>query len=160
MKLVAVLEKQGEYFGEAVSRTLGSGDNVIILGTSRVEDIGQRTCELVVVSPGFARSAELCDNLSCGTLLTPDGLFFSPPGAGCVVTYGMSSRSNLTLSSVGTEHCLMSVQRDITTTAGNIVERQELSVASSGDNDATLAAAGGRLLLGLSQPLVSYTSHN
>jgi len=106
MKLVAVLEKQGEYFGEAVSRTLGSGDNVIILGTSRVEDIGQRTCELVVVSPGFARSAELCDNLSCGTLLTPDGLFFSPPGAGCVVTYGMSSRSNLTLSSVGTERCL------------------------------------------------------
>ena len=160
MKLVAVLEKPGEYYGEAVSRTLGRSDDVLVLGTSRVEDINGRGCELVVVSPGFARSAELCSRLHCGTLLTPDGLFYSPPGASCVVTYGMSPRSNLTLSSVGAEHCMLAVQRDITTATGNVVERQELSVLSSGDADTTLAAAGGQILLGLSAVPKTYNSHN
>ena len=150
MKLVAVLEKSGEYFGEAVSRTLKSDDDVLVLGTSRAQDIGARGCDLVVVSPGFARSAEACETICCGTLLTPDGLFYSPQGASCVVTYGMSPHSNLTLSSVGTARCLMAVSRDIVTSAGCVVEQQEMSVASSGSPDTTLAAAAVRILLGLS----------
>ena len=160
MKLVAVLEKNGEYFGEAVSRTLGRCDGVLVLGTSRVTDISSRRCDLIVVSPGYARSADTCKKLSCGTLLTPDGLFFSPPGAGIVVTYGMSPQSTFTLSSLGTERCLMTIRRDIVTASGRVVEEQELSVAASGDADTTLAAAGGRILLGLSAHPQSYISNN
>ena len=160
MQLVAVLEKSGEYFGEAVSRTLGPGDDVLVLGTSRVGDIVQRRCDLVVVSPGFARSPDMCKELSCGTLLTPDGLFFSPPGAGSVVTYGMSPNSTFSLSSVGSERCLMAIRRDVVTSGGHVIEEQELSVVSSGDADTTLAAAGGRILLGLSAYPQSYISNN
>ena len=160
MKLVAVLEKPGEYFGEAISRSLGQNDGVLILGTSRAADVSARSCDLVVVSPGFARSAGICEKLRCGALLTPDGLFYSPPGAGSVVTYGMSSRSTFTLSSVGTERCVMAIQREVVTSAGKVVEEQELHVASSGGTDTTLAAAGGRILLGLSAYPQSYISNN
>lgn len=160
MKLVAVLENPGEYFGEAVSRTIGKSDDVFVLGTSRAEDIGPRRCDLVVVSPGFARSAAMCGSLQCKALLTPDGLFYSPPGAGSVVTYGMSSRSTFTLSSVGDERSVMAIQRDVVTASGRVVEEQELFVDSSGDADVTLASAGGRILLGLSAKPQSYISNN
>ena len=76
MKLVAVLETPGEYFGESVSRTLGHDDDVLVLGTSRAQDIACHRCDLVVVSPGYARSAEACERLSCGALLTRTDCFF------------------------------------------------------------------------------------
>lgn len=160
MKLVAVLEKPGEYFGEAVSRTLGSGDNVLILDTSREADLKNRRCDLVVVSPGYARSKSPSESLNCGALLTPDGLFFTPSGAKSVVTYGMSSRSTLTLSSIGAERCVMAIQRNVMTASGKLVEEQEMTVMPNGDADTTLAAAGGRILLGLSANPQSYISNN
>ena len=160
MKLVAVLENPGEYFGEAVARTLGHSDGVFVLGTSNASDIAPRKCDLVVVSPGFARNADMCETLRCETLLTPDGLFYSPPGAKSVVTYGMSPRSPFTLSSVGEERCILAIQRDVVTSSGKVVEEQELDVSPSGGTDTTLAAAGGRILLGLSARPQSYISNN
>ena len=160
MKLVAVLEKPGEYFSEAVSQTLGRDGGAFVLSTSRVEDIASRRCDLVVVSPGFARCAEVRKRLRCGVLLTPDGLFYSPSGSGNVVTYGMSPRSTFTLSAVGTERCMMAIQREVVTVSGRVVEEQELSVAASGGTDTTLAAAGGRILLGLSAHPQSYILNN
>lgn len=62
-----------------------------------------------------------------GTLLCPEeikcGIY-----ADSVVTYGMSQSSDITLSSVGNERCVMSVQREITTIYGQNIEPQEIII--------------------------------
>ena len=150
MKLVAVLEKNGEYFGDAVSRCFRDADGVVVLATSRCEDIASRRCDVVVVSPEYARTTVPCPNLRCGVLLTPHGCFFTPQGAKSLVTYGMSPQSTLTLSSLGAQSSLLAIQREVTAVSGRVLEQQELPVPSAGSADTTLVTAGGRLLLGLS----------
>lgn len=43
-------------------------------------------------------------------------------------TYGMSSICDITLSSVGEERCVLSIQREIVTIYGQVIEPQELII--------------------------------
>ena len=91
---------------------------------------------------------------NCAILLTPGGGGFSAR-AGCVVSYGMSPRDTLTLSSIGEEECVIAVQRRFPTVWGGTVERQELVVKRNGRTpEQVLVREGALLLLGAYGPEV------
>lgn len=84
-----------------------------------------------------------------GTLLLPDefaGQRSFP--AAQVVSYGLSPKSSLTLSSVEEEHLVVALQRELVTLTGQRVERQEFFCPEILGREATLAIAGALLIAG------------
>lgn len=107
--------------------------------------------DLLVVSPtavGWAGAAALY----CGTVLLPDtaGPLARSLLADRVVSYGMSPRDTLTLSSLEEERVCVAVQRELIRPDGKLVERQELVLPRTAGQSPglLLAQAGVRLLLG------------
>jgi len=73
-----------------------------------------------------------------------------PPSA-CVtakqpVTYGFGPQNTITLSSRAEDGCLLSLQRDIITTAGRRLERQEIPLPPLEKPETALAVAGALLV--------------
>ncbi|MDR0839493.1 MAG: hypothetical protein LBN99_07650 [Oscillospiraceae bacterium] len=148
MITLTVFENQGERFGETLTRMLRGVDVRVTRARAKAD--------VAVVSPGYTgtQSAE------CSVLLAPDGAGARPIAARSVITYGMSPRATLTLSSIGERSCVLAVQREIVTARGDVVEEQELEVPALGGTYTTLAVAGGRILLGLLPRSVTYISSN
>ncbi len=143
MTVINFREKPGEgFFAEFMGKIRsysGRGDLIICAGD--VED-----AELTVLSPGF--SGDL--RASRGAVLAPGdrhGEISSP----CAVTYGMSGRNSVTLSSVGAGQCVLSVQRDIPTVLGNRLERQDIPVSPEPEHDGEWTAGlyGALLMAGI-----------
>ena len=104
-----------------------------------------RPADLLVVFPeNSVRSP-----LSCRTLLMPGGAGYEALSVPQAVSYGPSPRDTLTFSSLGPGGLLLSLQREVTTLAGNRLERQELPVPDMGGVSLTLAWAGALLLAGV-----------
>ncbi len=86
----------------------------------------------------------------CRILLIPDtasGILRSF-NADCVVSYGMNEKSSLTLSSVSDEEMVVSLQRELPTLDGEILERQELKMRRPlGMPEESILAVAGTLLL-------------
>lgn len=106
--------------------------------------------DLLVVSPGATGWAG-AGSLSCRTALLPGGraaLTRLLP-AGTVLSYGVSSRNTLALSSLDGQRASVAVQREFAALDGRAVERQELVLPYDGGSpDLLLAEAGAMLLLG------------
>jgi hypothetical protein len=88
--------------------------------------------------------------LQCGILLIDGGSSIDFAAADCVVSYGMSPRDTITMSSVGDEQCVVALQRELVTVSRRVLERQEIAVPAGncGINE-LLAAVGAALLLDL-----------
>lgn len=71
--------------------------------------------------------------------------------ADCAVSYGMSSRDTITLSSIEEDKLSMAIQRELVTIGGKVVEQQEVQLHRSPEMlpETILAAAGALLLLGV-----------
>jgi hypothetical protein len=133
---VSILESPGEGFAADITHALRSAGVAVTAGAG---------ADIVVVSPKYRGAA----NIECGVMLAPDGGAVTASGARSVVTYGMSPRATLTLSSLGETSAMLAVQREIATPRGAVIEEQELKVAAGASADATLAAAGASIMLGL-----------
>ena len=108
--------------------------------------------------------AALCAGSAVDLLIMPRGAGSSGEKAGCMllaggqsreggeksVRCGLSAGDELTLSSIGRDNALLSLQKDITTLSGTLLEPQEIPVelARPAEPEAVLAAAGAMLLLG------------
>jgi len=105
---------------------------------------------LLVVSP---RAAALGVRLprECRTALLPGGMGGVPPRAASAVSYGLSPRDSLTVSSREGDVLWAALQRELVTVDGRVVERQEfpLVLEPGAEELSTLAAAGALLLLGV-----------
>ena len=99
--------------------------------------------DLLIMPRGADREGE-----KAGCMLLAGGQ--SPDGEGKSVRCGLSVGDELTLSSIGRENALLSLQSDIMTLSGTLLEPQEISVELSrpAEPEAVLAAAGAMLLLG------------
>ena len=158
MLTLSVLENPNEGFAAEVAAALRGAVTVALGGAG----------DVVVVSPEYRGSVAV----QGGAVVLPHGhgaavygVGAVPQGAANVVTYGMSPNATLALSSVGEVSAMLAVQREITTPQGAVVEEQELRVslnhrAAVGEAegnalngvesaDATLAAAGATIMLGL-----------
>ena len=111
---------------------------------------GGRHPALLVVSPRAAeRGLPLPER--CRTVLLPGGLGGTPLRAASAVSYGVSPRDSLTISSREDGALWVALQRELVTVDGRIVERQEFPLAlEPGERELpALAAAGALLLLGV-----------
>ena len=103
---------------------------------------------LLVVGPGVSG---LPGPLVCGTVLLPgsQSRLLEQISAKSAVSYGMSGRDTITLSSRWGNRLWVAVQRELVRLDGTVLERQELSVEMGGGMDTlhALALTGARLLL-------------
>lgn len=109
---------------------------------------------LLVVSPqAAARGMELPG--ACRTVLLPGdadaGELTGGLRAASAVSYGVSARNSLTISSREQEKVWAALQRELVTVGGRVVERQEfpLAVRPGAEEMSALAVAGALLLLGV-----------
>ena len=111
---------------------------------------GGRHPALLVVSPRAAeRGLPLPER--CRTVLLPGELGGAPLRAASAVSYGVSPRDSLTVSSRDDGGLWVALQRELVTVDGRIVERQEFPLAlEPGEKELpALATAGALLLLGV-----------
>ncbi len=107
---------------------------------------------LLVVSPrAAARALELPG--ACRTVLLPGdaGNLLDGLRAASAVSYGVSPRDSLTISSRENGKLWAALQRELVTVGGQVVERQEfpLTLAPETGELPALAVAGALLLLGV-----------
>ena len=128
--------------------------------------VGERVSEnhpaLLIVSPkAAAKGIEL--PRQCRTVLLPGemGGRAVPIRAASAVSYGVSPRDSLTLSSREGDTLWAALQRELVTVDGQVVERQEFPLFLESGREAmpALAVAGALLLLGVSpEELIPFTS--
>jgi hypothetical protein len=82
--------------------------------------------DILVLSPDavMTRRVESAP-IKCGILLLPGDADADSFDAGCVVTYGMSPKNTLTLSSIGEDTCVLALQREL-------LNRKRLHAGASG----------------------------
>ena len=104
---------------------------------------------LLVVSPKAAERGVSLPG-QCRTALVPGELAL-PLRAASAVSYGVSPRDSLTLSSREGDILWAALQRELVTVDGRVVERQEfpLSLEPGAGELSALAAAGALILLGV-----------
>ena len=101
-----------------------------VRGLEREEELAQAVWDLLALTPSGLLQLEK-GLLRCRILLLPGG---SPPelvslaNAECLITYGLSSRDSLTLSSL--EAPVLCVQRTLPRLDGSVVKPQELPLGS------------------------------
>lgn len=105
--------------------------------------IAGETAQLGVVSPEYDG---VCSG-SFKTLLLPGSFTKCTADAQCAVTYGMSAQDTITLSSVGTDRCVLAIQREVRDIFGLKTEPQELLVQRSGLSPNEIMAIFGAMLL-------------
>lgn len=107
--------------------------------------------QLLVIAPG---GVELCgkERMHCRMVLLPGDEGSSLPGlcARSAVSYGLSGRDTITLSSREGRRMWVAVQRELVRLDGTVLERQELPVHIPvwADERQALALTGAMLLLG------------
>ena len=111
---------------------------------------GENQPALLVVSPRAAVRGMRMPR-QCRTVLLPGGMGGVLPRAASAVSYGVSPRDSLTISSREGDTLWAALQRELVTVDGRVVERQEfpLVLAPGEEELAALAAAGALLLLGV-----------
>ena len=144
MELFQVIED-----GEGIERAILSGLSARKGGRERVSE---KHPALLVVSPrAAAEGAPLPEH--CRTVLLPGeiGERALPLRAASAVSYGVSPRDSLTISSREGDTLWAALQRELVTVDGQVVERQEFPLILEPDAEEipTLAAAGALLLLGV-----------
>ena len=97
--------------------------DIIMENTPQNIVCGYDNADLGVIMPG----GEVPDSGQFGILLLP-GSVKSACSADFVVTYGMAPDDTVTLSSVGEDRCVMTVQRDIYTLDGAVIEPQDIVI--------------------------------
>ena len=138
-------------------RVLEAGEGIeaaILRGLSARGGLGGRCTSgdhpaLLVVSPGAAERGSVLPR-QCRTALVP-GEIAVPLRAASAVSYGVSPRDSLTVSSREGDVLWAALQRELVTVEGHVVERQEFSLPlAPGERTlSVLAAAGALILLGV-----------
>ena len=143
---VTALTRDGLMAGER-------GDCVVITRGEGLDSFSGNYDLFVVAHRGLAHrsdSPEIC----CRALLVPGNI----PGqtiAGIqskwVVSYGLSGKDSITVSSLEKDTAVLALQRELMTLGGEVIERQELPVRlpAGSDSEEIMAACGSLLLLGV-----------
>lgn len=145
MECLRVIEAGEGIEGAILKKLEGRGG----LGRQRVS---RNHPALLVVSPGAAElGMELPD--ACRTVLLPGdaGGMLRGMRAASAVSYGLSARDSLTISSREDSRLWAALQRELVTVDGRVVERQEFPLElKQGEHPmSALAVAGALLLLGV-----------
>lgn len=149
---VIIAERKGEGLSQKLDALLADcGAHDVQRQLLHPEDVhaGVYECDLAIISPELAALETLSGaQISCGILLLPDGASAGYATCGCLVTYGLSARSTITLSAIGEDSRVVAILRELVTVHGDVLDRQEICISDSSEPDAALALTGAALLLG------------
>lgn len=134
----------------------GMSGDILIRSIHSLNEISKKKTDILVLTEDAVKTGgEQRARISCGILLLPgdsdacatdaDADIFD---AECIVTYGMSPKNTITLSSISEETCVLALQRELVTIKGDVLERQEIKIGGGMRPDCLLAAAGALLILG------------
>lgn len=141
-------------------QVIESGEGIeaaILRGLASQRGLAGRTCSdrhpaLVVVSPKAVLEGKELPR-ACRTVLVPGsgGDVLQGLRAASAVSYGPSPKDSLTLSSREENRMWATLQREVVTLEGRVVERQEFAVplVRRGEEMPALAVVGALLLLGV-----------
>jgi hypothetical protein len=151
---LAVLDATGK---EDVQAIIAEG--LVKLPNPGVTFVGQSSIDAGVVPDIIVVSQRIGDkppaNLkgSCKILLVPGTAINLTTiiKAECVISYGMSKKNSVTLSSIGEGESVLTLQRELPTLNGKVLERQDILVRSkrSYSPDDIMAGVAALLLLGM-----------
>lgn len=115
-----------------------------------ISNISAETTDLLIIAPGAEPPFP-----NCNILLIPDEMM-AVPKAKIAVSYGMSPKCSITLSSTG-EKPILAIQREITTLSGKTIEPQEIYIQNKYGLPPypLMAVAAAKLILGLSPDSLS-----
>jgi hypothetical protein len=109
--------------------------------------------DLLVVSGERGRRREQIPKGRCGILLVPGTAadMTATLRSSCVISYGMSKKDSVTLSSIDEDSLVLSLQRELPTLQGRPLERQDIPVRCfpGGKADDVMASVAALLLLGV-----------
>ena len=162
MNKLTVLEVSGGNIGELISEKLrklrdsGGFIPTSVSGLPSMEN-GLRPDLLIIPGRAERRGLSIPPTGSCGILLMP-GSTDAPDGlkAAKVVSYGMSAKCCVTLSSIGETRSMLTIRRELPTLSGAVLERQELPVRHSAraEPEDTIAFSAALLILGASPEML------
>ena len=153
MNKLTVLEPPGGSVGTLICERLHrlKGADCLISASISTSMENGLDPDLLIV-PNRGEKTQIPQTGSCGVLLIP-GAVAAPKGikAGKVISYGMSGKDSITLSSIGEVRSMLSLRRDLPTLSGPVLECQELPVMHSSRcaPEDTMASAVALLLLGV-----------
>lgn len=123
-----------------------------LIGASHPAELAAKPLELLIIAPGATGWAG-AEALSCRMVLLPGsaGPLARAFQAESAVSYGVSPRDTITLSSLEGSQLCVAIQRELVTVSGGVVDRQEiiLSLPEGWRSLPYLAAVGSLLLLGV-----------
>lgn len=129
---------------------------IILTRVESLEALGKLSLDILVLSSKAAKKTETQSTtvLQCKFFLVPGADSAKTTGrvrADRVVSYGMSARDSITLSSINEKDCVISLQRELITINGHISEQQEIPIqpVCKASPDNLMAATGVLLLLGV-----------
>jgi hypothetical protein len=134
----------------------GNSGDLLIRSIRSLKDISAFKTDVLVLSEDAGISDRKA-RISCKILLLPgdSAAGGAVPGdtdsfdAECIVTYGMSPKNTITLSSISEDMCVLALQRELITTCGDVLERQEIKIKGGMCPNSLLAVYGTLLILGL-----------
>lgn len=129
---------------------------IILTRAESLSGTGRLDPDILVLSSKAAAKPELSDTApnKCKFFLAPGATTAKTAGrvhADCVISYGMSARDSITLSSMDGLDRVISLQRELVTLDGHISEQQEIPLRTERkiSRDNLMAAVGALLLLGV-----------
>jgi len=138
-----------------IDRYGGDSKSIRIRSAAFCAEILDGRPDILVLSEDALPSCGISSGVvRCGVLLLPgdvaaggaDARLFE---ADCLITYGMSPKNTITLSSISETSCVLAIQREFMTAGGDMLERQEIKIKGGMRPNCLLAVAGALLILGL-----------
>ena len=158
MRKLAVMEMPGEKIAQEITnriediRETDSRAVILITEGKNFELLsGMEPDILVLSSKCTKRPRPDSRRVKCKVLLLPGGAAAENIEADYAVSYGMSGRNSITLSSIKEEECILTLQRDVLTLDGTLLERQDIAVRRDRktDTEEFMAIMAALLILGI-----------
>lgn len=155
---LAVLENRDERIAasivKAINRHARKFDTSVLLSCAdEYEYFHGIGADLLIISPEAKPNTKR--TLSAKCILMPGDLIecFKAVKSDYVISYGMSPRDTITASSISDDGVQISLQRELVTLKGEVVERQELPLIplKHSTPERIMTVLGAVLLLGLPQ---------
>lgn len=156
MYSLAVLEDKDEKIAHSIARAMEKmtkkhDTSIVITNSDSFAHLGDNRYDLLIVSPKSQCRAEKIVDSKCillpGDLLDGHGEITSE----YAISYGMSPRETITVSSLSQEGAVISLQRELVTLAGEVLEQQELPKIPlmNASPEHVMTIAGALLLAGV-----------
>jgi len=156
MYSIAILEEIGGKITDGIEARLdflteGKAESFIITRSENPK-IFRGRYDLIVITAEMAQNFSAWD-LECSILFAPGQYASRVAGGvntGCVVSYGMSGKDTVTISSINEDMAVLALQRELMTLDEKVLERQEIPVRYSGrtSSDRVMGIFGSLLLMG------------